>query len=126
MLVVKNTLFKLAGKAAKVAEETLTDTVLSGPTALVITEADPIAPIQVIGAFAKKHDLPQIKVGIYEGDFQDKDAILRLANLPGKEALVAQVIGGIAAPMYALNFTLKSNMQKLIYILEKASKKEAN
>ncbi|MGD8744550.1 MAG: 50S ribosomal protein L10, partial [Candidatus Woesebacteria bacterium] len=50
MLVVKNTLFKLAGKAAKVAEETLTDTVLSGPTALVITEADPIAPIQVIGA----------------------------------------------------------------------------
>jgi large subunit ribosomal protein L10 len=40
MLVVKNTLFKLAGKEAKIADESLTDSVLSGPTAMAITEED--------------------------------------------------------------------------------------
>ena len=42
MVVVKNTLFKLAGKSANIPEEVTFDTTLSGPTAMVITEKDPI------------------------------------------------------------------------------------
>src|SRR3989344_5256463 len=48
MSVIKNTLIKLAGKEAKMPEESLTDTVLSGPTAIIICEADPIAPLQIL------------------------------------------------------------------------------
>ena len=55
MLVVKNTLLKRAGEAAKVDKEILSDTVLTGQTALVIAEDDPIAPLGVLGKFAKEN-----------------------------------------------------------------------
>ena len=54
MTVVKNTLIKLAGKEAGLKEEVLTDEVLSGQTALIMTEGDAIAPIQVLGKFVKR------------------------------------------------------------------------
>ena len=123
MLVVKNTLFKLAGKGAKVPKEALTDTALLGPTALVLTEDDPIAPLQVLGKFALEHDIPQLKVGIIEGSFQDKDTLVRLSKLPGKDVLVGQVIGTIGAPLYGIVSVLQGNMQKLVYILQAKVKK---
>ena len=120
MLVVKNTLFKLAGASAKVPKETLSDTALSGPTALVITEADPIAPLQVLGKFAQEHEIPQLKVGILEGKFQERQALITLSKLPSKEILVSQTVGTIGAPLYGLMGVLQGNMQKLISILEQA------
>ena len=120
MLVVKNTLFKLAGKSAKVPRETLTDTVLTGPVALVITEEDPIAPLQVLGKFAAEHEIPQLKVGVIEGSFQDKETLVRLSKLPTKEILVGQVVGSIGAPLYGIVGVLHGNLQKLISILEQA------
>src|SRR3990167_8895807 len=43
MLVVKNPLLKRAGEAAKIEPEVLTDTVLSGQTALILAGEDAIA-----------------------------------------------------------------------------------
>ena len=75
LTVVKNTLFKLAAEKANTPSESTSDTVLKGPTALVITEDDPIAPLQVLSKFAKEADVPQLKVGIIEGSFQDKEQL---------------------------------------------------
>src|SRR3989344_1751611 len=61
MSVVKNTLFKIAGTGAKVDDQALTDQVLSGPVALVITKDDPIAPLQVISKFASEFEIPNLK-----------------------------------------------------------------
>jgi large subunit ribosomal protein L10 len=123
MLIVKNTLFKLAGKEAKVPEETLSDTVLSGPTAMVISNGDSIAPLQILAKFAKEHEILNFKVGIVDGAFQDKNTLIKLSNLPSKEVLYGQLVGSIAGPMYALTGTLQVNLQKLVSILEQASKK---
>jgi len=122
MTVVKNTLLKLAGEKAKSPSEALTDTVLTGPTAMVITEEDPIAPLQVLAKFAKEFNIPQLKVGIVEGSFQDKVALEKLAKFPGKNALFAQVVGSISSPLYSLTGTLQAKMQDLISVLEQASK----
>lgn len=127
MVVVKNTLFKIAAEAAKLPKESLEDTVLSGPVALVITESDPLAPIQTVHKFAKEFDLPNLKVGIIEGAFQDKVSLENLAKLPGKEILFAQVVGAIASPMTSMVHTLNANLQKLVVILDQAKKeKEEN
>src|SRR3990167_10268483 len=40
MLVVKNTLIKLAGQKAKVAEEALEESILTGQTALILSSED--------------------------------------------------------------------------------------
>jgi len=122
MLVVKNTLLKMAGESAKVPKQTITDTVLSGPTALILSEEDPFSPLQVLGKFTQEHDIPQFKVGIIDGKFQGKDELVALSKLPSKEILVGQTVGVIGAPLYGIVSVLQGNLQKLIYILKEASK----
>ncbi len=124
LIVVKNTLFALAAKEAKFTKKTTTDTVLKGQTALIVTEDDPIAPLQILAKFASEFEVPQLKVGVVEGSFQDKDALETLSKLPGKDVLLAQVVGSIGSPVYGLIGTLNAKMQELIYTLEQASKKK--
>lgn len=121
MTVVKNTLIRLAGKEAGISEEALTDEVLSGQTALIMTEGDAVAPIQVIGKFVKENQVPQFKLGVIEGNVQDKNALLKISTLPTKEVLFSQVVGSLMSPMYGLVGTLNGNMQKLVYILKEVS-----
>ncbi len=118
MVVVKNTLLKIAGQNAKLPDEALTDTVLSGQTALIVANVDPIAPLQIVAKFVKENEIPQFKVGIVENSFQDKTALIKLASLPGKEVLYAQTVGAIGAPLYGLVGTLQGNIQKLLFILK--------
>ena len=123
MAVVKNTLFKIAGKNAKFPEDALTDTALSGPTAMIITEDDPLTPLQVLAKFAKEFEIPQLKVGIVEGAFQDKENLTALSKIPSKEALYAQVVGTMAQPLNSIVYTLQANMQNLISVLKQKSEK---
>lgn len=121
MVVVKNTLLKLAGEAAKVDEKVLTDTVLRGQTALIITGGDAMAPLSILGKFAKEHETPQFKVGVVDGMFQDTEALSRLSSLPSRDALLGQLLGTLMGPMYGLTGTLNGNLQKLVYVLGAAS-----
>lgn len=122
MEIVKNTLFKLSAEKAKIPSEIMSDTVLKGPTALIITEGDPIAILQVVSKFAKESEIPQLKVGVVEGSFQDKNSLIKLASLPGKSVLQAQVVEAIGAPLYGIVGTLQGNIQKLLWILNQKSK----
>ncbi len=124
MIICKNTLFKLAGEKAKLEKEALADTVLAGPTALIISQKDPIAPLQVLASFAKENLLPQFKVGIIEGKFQNKEALTTLSTLPSKDILFAQVTGAISSPLYGITGILQANLQKLISILSAKAKQE--
>jgi len=123
MQVVKNTLFKLAGTGANSPKEILEDPILSGPTALIMSESDPIAPLQVLSDFAKEFEIPNLKVGVIEGKFQDKEGLEKLSKLPSKDVLYAQVTGAIGAPLYGVVGVLEANLQKLVFILSEASKK---
>jgi large subunit ribosomal protein L10 len=130
MVVVKNTLLKRAGEAAGIDKELLNDSILTGQTALVISSGDPIAPIQVLGKFAKEFiseaglPIPKFKVGVVEGLFQDESALAKLSTLPGRDALLGQLLGTLMGSEYGLIGTLNANLQKLVYVLDTASKKE--
>ena len=123
MLVVKNTLLRRAGGAAKVDSQVLTDEVLQGQTALVVATDDPIAPLQVLGKFLQEfdseagHSVPKFKVGVVEGSFRDATDLAKLSILPGRDALLGQLLGTLIAPSCELVGTLKGNIQKLVYIL---------
>ena len=122
MVVVKNTLLKRAGEAAKVDKEVLSDSILQGQTALVIASDDPIAPIQVLGKFAKEFQIPKFKVGIVEGLFQDEAALDKLSTLPGRDTLLGQLLGTLMSPMYGLVGTLQSPLSQLVYTLGQKAK----
>ena len=118
MVVVKNTLLKRAIERAKLDDQMATDEILQGQTALVIADEDPIAPIQTLGKFAKETELPKFKVGVVEGSFQNSEALAKLSTLPGRDALLGQVLGALIAPEYGLVGTLQGNIQKLLFILK--------
>jgi large subunit ribosomal protein L10 len=117
MLVAKNSLIKLAGKKAQIADEILKDEILSGQSALVLAREDAVSPIQILGKFISENEIPDVKAGVVEGIFQDKEAILKISKLPTKEVLLSQVVGCIGQPMNGLVMALQSNMLKLSYIL---------
>lgn len=118
MVVIKNTLLKRAIESAKIDNKMATDEILSGQTALVIADSDPIAPIQTLGKFAKENDLPKFKVGVVDGTFSDESTLVKISTLPSKDILLSQVLGSLISPMYGLVGTLNGNMQKLVYILK--------
>lgn len=121
MQVVKNTLFKRAAGESKLSEGVTADTVLLGPTAIVIGSDDPIAPLQALYKFSKEFEVPNLKVGIVDGIFQGKDGLEKLAKLPSKNVLYAQALGALATPMTGITYTLQANIQKLLYILKAKS-----
>ena len=129
MIVIKNTLLLRAAESAGFDIKDLEGDILTGQTAIVIANDDAIAPIQVLGKFSKEfvsaagESVPKLKVGVVEGSFQDKDSLTKLSTLPGRDALLSQVLGTLMGLEYGLVGTLNGNLQKLVYVLSEASKK---
>lgn len=120
LMVTKNTLLKLALKSSH-HELPTTSHELSGPTATLFIPDDPIPPLKVLANFLNEFSLPEIKMGIFEGELVSKERALRLATLPPREVLAAQVVGGLKAPTQRLAFSLAWNLQKLTHILKSIS-----
>ena len=99
-VVVKNTLAQRA-----VAQLELPDIAafFTGPTGLVIGREDAVTAAKVLTDFAREFDnRPAVKLGIVERKEVQPDQVKRLAELPPKEVLLAQLAGGLQAPMVRL------------------------
>jgi large subunit ribosomal protein L10 len=118
MIVVKNTLLRRAGESVGFDKKLLSEEVLSGQTALIIAGEDPIAPIQVLGKFAKEFEVPKFKVGVVEGSFHNSLSLSQISLLPNRDALLGQLLGTLMGSQYGLVGTLNANLQKLVYILD--------
>lgn len=123
MLVAKNTLVSLAAKKAELPEEATNKALLSGQTAMIFSGEDAVASIQILGKFAKDNEIPKIKAGVVEGIYQDEAGVVRISKLPSKEQLQANVVGAVAAPLYATVGVLQANLQKLVFIIDQARQK---
>ncbi len=118
--VIKNTLARLAAREADIAE---LEEHFQGPVAVVMSETDSIAPARVIAEFRRIAQKPVFKAGYVEGKVFLPDEIRRIALLPSREGLIAQVIGAVEGPMAQLVFALEGVFRNLISILEQASQK---
>jgi large subunit ribosomal protein L10 len=95
-VVIKNTLALRA-----VNESGLVGERLRGPTGLVVTK-DPIAAAKVITDFAKENDQkPAVKGGMFEGKQIDKAQVTKLASMPSREQMLAELGAGLQSPMAA-------------------------
>jgi large subunit ribosomal protein L10 len=73
---------------------------------MISSSEDPVAVAKVIADFAKQHDQLKITMGAMNGDLLDASAIQALAKLPGRDELLATLVGTMAAPMNKLAQTL--------------------
>lgn len=122
--VLKNTLTILA--AQKLEMEGLIP-LLSGPTAFAFGYEDPVAPAKIISEFARKNRNLEVKGGILEGKVLDPEGVKNLADLPGREILLAMVVRAMQGPLAGMVNVLQGNVRSFVYALEALRKqKEAS
>ena len=83
--VVKNTLLHLAVQDAGLQE---LDNVLSGTTAIALSEDDYVAPARILCKFADASKTFTVKSGFLDGDVIGLEKINSLAKLPSREILL--------------------------------------
>ena len=95
-VVIKNTLALRA-----VNESGLVGERLKGPTGLVVAK-DAVAAAKVITDFAKENDKkPAVKGGLFEGKQIGVAQVTKLASMPSREQMLADLGAGLQSPMAA-------------------------
>ncbi len=113
-VVAKNTLTRRAANEAGV--EGLSE-YLVGPTALAFSE-DPVASAKLMAEFAGQVESFALKGGLLEGARVLNEAdVAAISRLPGREQLLAQVVGGISSPLTGLVTVLNNTVQGLVVAL---------
>jgi large subunit ribosomal protein L10 len=96
-VVIKNTLALRA-----VNESGLTGTRLKGPTGIIVAK-DPIEAAKILTDFAKANDQkPAVKGGMFAGASIDAEQVKRLAAMPSREQMLAELGAGLQAPLSAM------------------------
>lgn len=116
IVVVKNRLAKLA-----LAETELPDITesLEGPTGIVFGYEGAVAAAKALSEFANENDKkPVFKLGIMDQKVLQPEQIDRIAKLPSREQLLAQLAGAFEAPMAALAGALEGKLQEMAGLLD--------
>jgi large subunit ribosomal protein L10 len=95
-VVIKNTLALRA-----VNESGLVGTRLKGPTGLIVSK-DPVSAAKIITDFARENEQkPTLKGGMLEGVSIDEAQVKKLASMPSREQMLAELGAGLQSPMAA-------------------------
>ena len=114
-VVVKNTLAQRAFAANGVHA---LDEHLAGPTGLVLSGTDATAGAKVLTDFAREFEKPAIKIGLVDGRPVTPAQVKRLADLPPREVLLAQLAGYIQAPMAQFAGVMNGLLYQMVGALE--------
>lgn len=120
--VVKNTLVKRA--IAGTDMEVIAD-LFRGPIAIAYSFEDAADPARVIKKFAKDHDKYEIKGGYLDGDKLDVPGVEKLASMPSKEELQAQLLSLFKAVPTKFVHQLNAPMQQFVMVLKAKEQKDA-
>jgi large subunit ribosomal protein L10 len=112
--VVKNTLAARAAKGTPV--EVVADKFV-GPTALIMSYDDVVAPAKLLTEFMKDRENFAIRGAVVEGALVDAKGVAALAKLPGLNELRAQILGMLAQPATKLARIIGTPAQQLARVL---------
>ena len=111
MRVVKNTLAKRA--LDQVGIDGLNG-YFTGPTSVVWSKEDSIAPARILLEYLKKFKKGSIKAGLVDGTVFGNDEIESISKLPTKQELYQQTASVLVAPIAKLARTLNSIPLKFV------------
>lgn len=120
--VVKNTLLQRATRDTQFAP---VSPHLHGPTALMTTSTDAVAPARILEQYIKKNKMPKVKVAWLEGGLFDETAIQALAKLPSREALLSMLLNVLNAPLTNLVSVLNAGPRNLVRVLDQVAQQRA-
>lgn len=121
--VIKNT---LARRAAEAAGHKGLDAALKGPVAIAFGYDDEIGKAsKLINEFVRATRLKvEVVGGLVEGRVFTPDQMKQLADLPSREALIAQLMGTLQSPVAQLVGIMQAPLQQLLGVLEAYKNKQ--
>ena len=112
--IVKNTLAQRAAKGTPV--EALVEKFV-GPTALIMSYSDVVAPAKIVVDFAKDRENFAIRSAVVEGRVIDANGVKALAKMPGLQELRATIAMMIAQPATKLVRMISTPGQQLAQVV---------
>lgn len=120
--VVKNTLMRRALEGLDLPD--ISDH-LTGPTALVLGDEDPVLPAKVVREFAREHDdRPAVKIGIVDRRTVAPQEIGALAELPPRDQLLAGIAFGLTAAAAGIAGALAGLLRDIACMVEAVAKRQ--
>lgn len=120
-VVFKNSLAKRAIQGS--SYESLSDYFV-GPTGVAFGMENPVALTKILTKFSKEHKDLKVKIGSIEGELLKQDDLVQVSNLPPKEVLLAQLLGGLSSPMVSLVNVLTGPLRGLVCALKAISEQK--
>ena len=118
--VAKNRLMiKALANRAKAIQSIFSDT-----TATLFSYADEIAPLKELLKYFKIAGAGIPKGGLLGDSLLSEGDVTRLASLPTKDVLLAQLVGQLNAPIQGLHYALSWNINKLVWALNAIQSKK--
>jgi large subunit ribosomal protein L10 len=113
--IVKNTLLKRIFEQTDVSGDEPVYALMQGPTALAYAP-DEVLPVRIMKKFAGEHDgRPSIKGGFVSGTSYSREQMLDLAEMPGRDELLARVIGSLNSPIQNFVSVSGAIVRKLVF-----------
>ena len=115
-IVVKNTLATRALGGLDLPE---IGDFFAGPTGLVIGRDNAVEAAKILDEFAKSHDdRPKVKAGLVERKPVSAAEVSRLAKLPPREQLLAELLGAMQAPLAQFAYVVQAHVNEFAGLLE--------
>ncbi len=113
--VVKKTLIEIALKDAKLKMDVKN---LEGQIAVAVSSGDEVVAAKIIAKVAKANENLKIVGGILGDKILATDEVNTLASLPGKDELLAKLVGTLNAPISGFVNVLAGNLRGLVQVLK--------
>ena len=129
MMVVKNTILQKAVNKLAIEKETMhlkplqkLAKSLKDNTAVISLGNDWSKSMNAFYTFAKTNTNVTFKFGSLDTNTYESVDLLKIAQLPSKEELVAKIIGSMKAPASRVTRALSYNMQKFVFVINAKAK----
>ena len=119
--VMKNTLAKIA--AERSGRQNMVE-LLSGPTAVAFIGDDLIGAAKALTEYARTHKQFEVRGGFIQNQVIAAAGVKMLATLPSREALIAQVVGTMAAPLTGLVTVLQGTISGFVRTLNQVAEQK--
>ena len=113
--VAKNTLIRFA--AQRVGRDAMVPQ-LVGPTALALGYGDPVDAAKALREALRAMRTLSVRGAVLDNRLLSPEEVNRLAELPSREVLLAQLVGGVQGPLVGLVSTLSGVLQQFVGVLE--------
>jgi large subunit ribosomal protein L10 len=114
---------KLIDRSLKEAGIKASVLALEGQIGIAIGKEDEVSAAKVLAKFAKENKNFKILQGVLESKVISGEDVLSLAALPGREELLAKMVGSINAPVSGFVNALAGNLRNLVGVLKAISEK---